>query len=279
MKEMILTNTTPLETIIFRHPQSILQKDEWSNKSKLYLDNIKINVFMKGNFSVVVNDKVYSPVYADICVLAPHTLHYGQVPKITDADYFQIDLGMDAFGSVPEGRLLLETLIKKSKELGPFLRPEKTQKTLLINLMYDIEKALLSGKKAHSFALIVCAVSMICDTYDVAPKLSAPVLSKHIRTVTRYIEENFSNDIKVEHLAKLCCVSPSYLSRQFKKEMGVSIHTHLNNYRIMQSVGLLQSRSVADTAAECGFSDSSHYIATFKKILGTTPAEYSKAHK
>ena len=71
-------------------------------------------------------------------------------------------------------------------------------------------------------------------------------------------------------------VSPSYLSRIFKKETGMGIHEYLMVYRVTKASKLLYKHSVADVCYMCAFSDSSHFISVFKKHFNVTPFQYKK---
>lgn len=273
----IVETDIKIEQIEFCHINKIAQKGEWIKDYLICLDHIKLNVFMQGDFFVVVNNKVYNPVYGDICILPPFTTHYGQILKTTHTDYFQLDIGMDAFDGVPEGRKLLEKII--SNKDTPFFRPTKKQSDEMVEICKAIEKAISEGKMSLAFARTIELLNTMIEAFKTDAQVDLKALSKHISFTTNYIDANFSSDIKISHIAELCGVSTSYLSREFKKEVGVSVHTYLNNCRLLKSTYLLKNMSVADTAYECGFCDSSHYICSFKRMFGCTPAQYLKANK
>lgn len=67
--------------------------------------------------------------------------------------------------------------------------------------------------------------------------------------------------------------------RAFKRCFGLPPHTFQLQMRVDQAqVGLRAGHSPAQVAVDCGFFDQSHLTRHFKKILGTTPAQYARGH-
>lgn len=84
------------------------------------------------------------------------------------------------------------------------------------------------------------------------------------------------NKIYIEDIARELKVSPSYLARKFKEEVGVSPHDFLLSRRIKKAKKLLAETDVdiAAIADECGFSHQSHLTRYFAKEAGMTPSKY-----
>ncbi len=68
-------------------------------------------------------------------------------------------------------------------------------------------------------------------------------------------------------------VNASYLSSLFKKEMGVSLTSFVNNRRIERAKRLLSMTNlpIKTIAQQCGVPDIYYFGRLFKKITGTTP--------
>ena len=100
----------------------------------------------------------------------------------------------------------------------------------------------------------------------------------NISRTVRFIDENFGEQITIADLSKLCGVSESWLSRSFRSEVGVTIHSYLTSRRMRAAVTMLAEKSVSEISYMCGFSDSSHFISQFRKYFGMTPMEYKRRH-
>ena len=90
-----------------------------------------------------------------------------------------------------------------------------------------------------------------------------------------YIKEHLQEDLSRDRLARLCGVSPSYLSRLFREYSGVCLQDYIVQCRVQKAVLLLRSgsRSVLDAALESGFSSSSGFYRAFGKVTGKTPRD------
>lgn len=253
-------------------------ENTWKDSRNISLDNLKINVFVRGDFSLVVENECYVPVYGDFCVLPPHRVHYGRITKPTELEYYQLDIGIDAFCAVPGGSELLLELSDLSRTLGTLVRPEQATGELLLADCAKIASRIEAGDFTLAFVYTVELISGLKMVYGSSHREAASYLSKHVSRAIRYINEGYSQPISVAEIAALCRVSPTYLSRRFKSEIGVSVHDYITNLRITKATKLLLDTSVAQTAASVGFCDSSHFISVFKKKLGMTPSEYLKRH-
>lgn len=97
-----------------------------------------------------------------------------------------------------------------------------------------------------------------------------------IKNAIDYINENFTKTIRLDHLASLCDISPSYFSKLFKKIMNVNLSAYVNGLRINKAKMLLSKsdKPIIDIAYESGFEDCGYFIKNFKKLTGVTPSEY-----
>lgn len=97
-----------------------------------------------------------------------------------------------------------------------------------------------------------------------------------IYKVVHYMREHYAEKISLQDTAKIVYLSPTYLSRIFKQETGISFNKYLNNIRVEKSKVLLLSNEVrlADIAPMVGFEDQSYYTKVFKRTTGMLPSLY-----
>lgn len=102
------------------------------------------------------------------------------------------------------------------------------------------------------------------------------VLSKPIVLCMDYIYSHLNCRITVEELSAHADLSPSYLSRLFKKELNVSVSDYICEMKIEKAQHLLRysDYSLVEIANYLAFSSQSHFIQTFKKLTGVTPKKY-----
>jgi len=104
-------------------------------------------------------------------------------------------------------------------------------------------------------------------------------ISPIVRRAREYIQSHFEEpDISLESLAQSLQVSPVYLSRIIKQELGMSFVSLIADMRMKKAIQLLTSTDLSILEiAECVGYDSQHYFSTaFKKMMGMPPNQYRK---
>ena len=99
------------------------------------------------------------------------------------------------------------------------------------------------------------------------------------RVVTSYIEEHVDQTIPLAKLAELARLSPYYFCRAFKESFGLPPHRYHISRRIDRAKALLAnaSQSVTEIGLSLGFSETSSFTATFRKMTGSTPTGYRRS--
>lgn len=102
--------------------------------------------------------------------------------------------------------------------------------------------------------------------------------TRPIRMAQLYVEEHYTEAVKLQEVAEYVGLAPSYLSSLFKKQVKKSLVEYLTYIRIQNAKQLLidRNRNIADIADEVGFVDEKYFIKRFKKVTGLTPNEYRK---
>ena len=102
------------------------------------------------------------------------------------------------------------------------------------------------------------------------------VYSGYVAQALSYIDAHFAEpELTVREIAAQVGVSADYLSRQFRKALGIGAQEYLKRYRFARAMALLQADiPVGEAAREVGFSSLCHFSREFKKELGVTPSQY-----
>ena len=278
MKHFPLIQETNERTFIeFSHFDYDAPRGLWKKENLIVWDYIKINVFVESPFSVFSDGVLHYPDYGDICVLSPMKMHYGQITEPMHINYYQFDIGREAFAGVPEGDRLIERLIEVTAHSDAFLRPDPQSRERVLRLCREIEEAIGKEERALAYAKIIEFLSSLYPLYAIPTGTVRTSFSLRISQITHYIEEHYAEHITREEIAEELGISPSFLSRIFKKELGITVNEYLNRYRILRSLSLLKDHSVTETGYLCGFCDNSHFISVFKKHMGETPLQYKNS--
>lgn len=97
-----------------------------------------------------------------------------------------------------------------------------------------------------------------------------------IKRAIIYISDHFTENIPLQTLADVACLSPYYFTRSFRKETGMTPHQYILETRFRSAEFLLSStdRSIKEIALDVGFADESSFCASFRKHVGESPSKY-----
>lgn len=103
---------------------------------------------------------------------------------------------------------------------------------------------------------------------------------KLIIEIKRFISENYMSNINLDDIAKLVCLSPTYVSEVFKRKTGENFSEYLIDYRIEIAKDVLKDirYKVVDVSLMVGYRDSKYFSRLFKKKVGVNPSDYRKLY-
>ncbi|MCD8490372.1 MAG: AraC family transcriptional regulator [Desertifilum sp.] len=113
---------------------------------------------------------------------------------------------------------------------------------------------------------------------ETRPRLRSPGKeTRSIQQVRQYLEAHYAENISLEELAAIANLSPFYLLRVFRQQVGLPPHGYLNQVRLRQAKHLLMKGwAIAQVAHQTGFADQSHLTRQFKRTWGITPGQYQQ---
>ncbi|MDR0977155.1 MAG: response regulator [Prevotellaceae bacterium] len=100
--------------------------------------------------------------------------------------------------------------------------------------------------------------------------------------IMKVINENISNpDLNVELLATSVGLSRVHVHRKLKELTSQSAREFIRNIRLSQAATLLREKklTISEVAYATGFTNMSHFSASFREIYGISPKEYMNAHR
>lgn len=104
-------------------------------------------------------------------------------------------------------------------------------------------------------------------------------LSPIVILTKKFIDRNFyMPSLTLGDVAEGVQVSPTYLSKQLKRELGLSFIDYLTEVRIRKAIQLMSDPlfKVYEIAEKVGYSSQHYFSSAFKKVTGTSPMVYKK---
>lgn len=130
-------------------------------------------------------------------------------------------------------------------------------------------------------AVAVLEAASIASNRASAEEGVAPELEIRIARTLRHVEFNHADDCSLEALAAEAGLGVFHFLRSFKRCVGQTPCQHVMAVRLREAAGLLASSQarVLDIAIQSGFSDLSHFNASFRETFGVQPSVYRKTHR
>lgn len=141
---------------------------------------------------------------------------------------------------------------------------------------YLIDKlAVISENDVFSIkGVLYLIVASFCSNAEFITSQDAPIpLLYHI---FRFVEENYRGECSLSDLARDIGYEYAYLSKYFKKTVGMGYNVYVNTYRINHACYLLTNteKSVLEVSGECGFNSLRSFNRNFRDLIGHTPVQY-----
>jgi AraC-like DNA-binding protein len=104
-------------------------------------------------------------------------------------------------------------------------------------------------------------------------------LSSHrFAHVVQYIKQHLTEQLTVDKLSTLACMSKATFFRVFKREFGLTPVEYIIRERLGEAKRLLRQplATVAEVCFRAGFNNPAYFQALFKKYEGVTPGAYKR---
>jgi AraC-like DNA-binding protein len=90
-----------------------------------------------------------------------------------------------------------------------------------------------------------------------------------------YLQEHLMENISIDYLAKLSCMSLSTFERKFKQHFSLTPKQYILHMKVHEACRRLPGAgSIARVALETGFGGQSYFTKQFRSVVGITPKQY-----
>jgi AraC-like DNA-binding protein len=98
--------------------------------------------------------------------------------------------------------------------------------------------------------------------------------SRLSREAKGLIAKTYRTDMALSKIAAEVGVSHAHLTRQFKRDFGLTPIAYRNRLRVSEAMGRLsKGQDILDVGYEVGFNDTSRFYDDFRKVTGTSPGK------
>lgn len=250
-------------------------------KKTHFHDNYEIYYIIKGEKLYFINDKLYKAQKGDLIIVNPYDVHRTSSIEKSEAERILINFKYEFMEEVLKAQnIALLPFEKGSGRLRMNVKEQLQIENILNGILKECEVkeyGYIPGVRAMLFTLLL-HINRVYLKQEAVEEVPSNSIEKKVLDVVSYICCNFQNDITLNSIAKEFYVSPSYLSRIFKKITDFHMSEYIQIVRIKEAQRLLRETSskVIEIAEKVGFSQIAHFNKTFKRITSTTPLKYRK---
>lgn len=258
-------------------------------------DNLQLCYIAAGSCTHWIQGKQAAVVKGDFFAVPPFLEHQITPRDNMDFTMYQIDFipylinekmrelsSMDDFVDFA----YLQPLVTVEEEILPKLQftPEKQRQVeSLIDSMREELQSREDGYRLSVKADLLKLLVIAGREYRQYRKGNKPykTISYHRQAFYKaitYIEQHYAEDLRLEDMAVIAHMAPSYFSSLFKLIKGATFIEYLNDLRIHQAMELLLTTdtSITEIGFKVGYNNIGHFNKMFKKVTGITPSEYRK---
>ena len=231
-------------------------------------NTLEFYVHLEGDASFMVEQNLYRLQAGDIVVSRPNEVHNCILNSLSTHKNACLWLPV-------ENDFLFGELLTGRQPICHVISPPDEEKQLLLSLYNELEQATQEKDQRRRFYVIMSILRIyVKNVRQDGPTQNLPTVLKDILSdIALHLQDIHS----LSYFSDKYFVSPSTLSRMFKKYLHTSPKSYLDAKRLAHSrILLLQGKSVLDAGKLSGFADCSHYIRLFKKHFGITPNTYKK---
>jgi AraC-like DNA-binding protein len=137
---------------------------------------------------------------------------------------------------------------------------------LTVSMTFDLGDVPLARSPQEFAALLKKPVPFV--------PLEGTTASPRSRKAKSLIASNYRADVAIAEIAGKLGVSHAHLTRQFKRDYGITPIDYRHRLRVSDAMGRLsQGDEILDVGYQVGFNDTKRFYEDFRKVTGTSPGK------
>ena len=256
-------------------------------------DFLEIALVRKGRGMHMVGRDRFELTTGDIFVINSHVPHHYRDTKNLEIRYMLLSprLMKKYIGRLKRvpgfyGFFLIEPLFRRETRFSQHLHLGHDDARHTGALLDRIETEIAAESPGYKLVVesltveFLVTVSRLYHGFSVKHIPHKELASKRnaVDDVIAFIEDHYSEDIRLSDLARCGCLQSEYLCRVFRKATGLTMIEYLTRVRIQKACELLADPALSVTAVcyKTGFNDLSHFSRTFRKVMRVSPSGFRK---
>ena len=231
----------------------------------------EIYIYIAGNAEYVIESKIFPMKPYDIFITKSDEPH--QVRHLVKDKYERIVIELnDNFfeeNNCAEYKNILEN---RQSDTDNMISPDSADKIRLMDSIARIEKYINETEK-FSDTIVKCSIIELLHIINTIKGKNVKFKSNNnINEIISYINENLTNDMKLDDIATHMFMSKYHICRIFKEHTGLTVNKYITNKRIKLVQDLYANGdSLTDACSKAGFSGYSSFYKAYMTETGKSP--------
>lgn len=231
----------------------------------------EIYIFIKGNAEYVIESKTFPMKPYDILITKNDELH--QVRHLEKTVYERVVVEVnDNFFDENNCTEYSNVLKNRKTDTDNIISPDSSDKIKLMECISRIEKYIKESEKFNT-TIIKCSIIELLHIINTIKSKNVKIKSnRNIYEIINYINNNISNEIKLDDIATHLFMSKYHICRIFKEYTGLTINKYITNKRIKLVQNLYaEGYSLTTACIKAGYSSYSSFYKAYISETGKSP--------
>ncbi|KRL12117.1 transcriptional regulator, AraC family [Lentilactobacillus otakiensis DSM 19908 = JCM 15040] len=251
----------------------------WRHNPRYHHGDFELIICTKGELHLKVAEQDYTLKPNDLLLVPPYTLMRGTKPSPGNVEFYWLHF------ILPSNTQLFEStgsLTLSDKDVSPkhilipqqFKLPDLDFLTILIHQLLNTNSENAYDRKMANYFMTMIIINISKLTLNQLDFKTRD--SERINRLKEWIRTNLYKSPTVQDMADVMQLNPQYLSRLFKKVVGIPPKQYVLQLKLHTAQALLvkTNLSIKEISANAYFDGEKLFMRQFKQMTGMTPSEY-----
>ncbi|MCJ7843234.1 AraC family transcriptional regulator [Lederbergia sp. NSJ-179] len=269
-----------------------ISNESWRHVKRT-IDSYEVIIGVDEILYMEVDGTPYEVKPGDILFIQPDTVHSGYSNSKSGVSFYWFHFYCNTQIEEIDGEMM-DDLVKELRAnphlngtnsnifLPIYSTPSQIERiNILFNQLLDVATANYYNNHAIDYLATSLLIELSEQTVtNFQTSFERTDTDKKLATIMEWIRINAMGNISVHSIAEKFNYNKDYLTRIFKKKVGMNIQEYIHILKIAKAKDLLSrtDTSVKRIASIVGINDEKYFMRLFKRYVKLTPTEFRKAY-
>ncbi|MFD1465132.1 AraC family transcriptional regulator [Lapidilactobacillus mulanensis] len=245
----------------------------WQHHSMQHGQDVEVIIGLSGQIFIEVSGHHYTVEKGDVLTIFPEETIVGYLPTLEKSEFIW-------FHFMARGQLQLTDKFTVDSAVLPRNFHLSAGEKVMISAqqLLDMAHSEYYSALAADYAETMLLIELTNNYWQQQQQITSK--PHDVNQIKEWIRVQMGQDLKVADVAAHFAINPDYLTRVFKKTVGITVKAYMNTVKLDFAKYLLLTTalSVEEISAQSFFEDPKYFMRLFKKKVHLTPSQYRQAY-